>query len=524
MLRAPSSYTQEEILQAVLRSVEATDTNRLSPLPMVLMANFREKHTDGNPHDHVPAKAGRNYRFLPVKQELLRTYGLATHWSCSHNDYSSAVAYGYVPSPKKKLSELDPSPKLWAQNGEHPPLAEASRPPITAAALAKRRENKRLEKAEKGKSETKFREIDLWPVVVRENIMPTPEAPERLMRWAKRGGGLKMVEFLFHRWDHLPSLISRCWKVEKVEEYLEQHDKARMDLLREALGKPCVCGGGWMENALNLFARNNINPKDWTDAVVKSLEHGRAKGTLVCHAGLHGNEGKSFMFGPLPIVFGEDSVFTLTSKSAFPLMNLERCRLTLLDDWRFNEDLVGYPLQLLWFEGKPIIIARPQNQHVGHLKYNKNDPVFITTLESDITKLEGKKLQEGDIDMMLRRLHIFRFHAQLEAPVEVPPCGRCFATLLLGGAADSSDSGSARKRNAHPGFTGETPESKRNPTTWTVPDVLQYLDSIGLAHVKEAFEKNAVDGEMLVELSVEDLQTELGLTKLQAKKVKGRVG
>ena len=55
-----------------------------------------------------------------------------------------------------------------------------------------------------------------------------------------------------------------------------------------------------------------------------------------------------------------------------------------MDDWRFNEDLIGYPLQLLWFEGKPIVIARPQNQFAGHLRYSKDDPVFITTLLSDL--------------------------------------------------------------------------------------------------------------------------------------------
>ena len=73
----------------------------------------------------------------PLKKVLLRDYGLATHWSGTHDGYASCIAYGYVPSKKKPLAELDPTPELWAAVGEHPPLAEASRAPVTAKALGK---------------------------------------------------------------------------------------------------------------------------------------------------------------------------------------------------------------------------------------------------------------------------------------------------------------------------------------------------------------------------------------------------
>ena len=41
---------------------------------------------------------------------------------------ASCVAYGYMPSPKKPLLPLDPTPLAWAPPGKvHPPLAEACR-------------------------------------------------------------------------------------------------------------------------------------------------------------------------------------------------------------------------------------------------------------------------------------------------------------------------------------------------------------------------------------------------------------
>ena len=105
----------------------------------------------------------------------------------------------------------------------------------------------------------------------------------------------------------------------------------------------------------------------------------------------------------------------------------------MLDDWRFNEASISYNLQLLWFEGKPVVIARPQNQFSGHLRYFKDDPIFISTLEEDVSRLKDG-LQEGDVKMMRKRLHIFRFHHKLEEKVEIRPCGRCFAMFLLDAA------------------------------------------------------------------------------------------
>ena len=321
--------------------------------------------------------------------------------------------------------------------------------------------------------------------------------------------------------------------MEAVEDYVENAEKPRIDILKEARARPCVCAGQWQPSAKALFANNALREQDWRYAVLQSVEHGRSKGTLVCHAGHAGNEGKSFLFAPLAEVFGEDQVFSTPPPGSFPLVGLERHRGVLLDDWRFNEDIVGYPLQLLWFEGKPIVIARPQNQFTGHLKYCKNDPIFITTLMSAVTMLKGKKIEAGDVAMMLKRLRIFEFRHQLVAPQNIKPCACCFANFLLP-AADvpvgptsslpprgPTSSFSPPKRSA-PGPTGATPEAKR-VTRWTVEQVCEHLDRIDLGHTKEQFRSNGIDGSFLAELSEAELMQELGLTRLQAKKVKSRL-
>ena len=89
---------------------------------------FREKHESGDLHDHLALLAERCFRFKTLKKLLLERFGLASHWSHSHDHYASSVAYGYIPSPKKPLLELDPTPLAWLPPGKvHPPLAEACR-------------------------------------------------------------------------------------------------------------------------------------------------------------------------------------------------------------------------------------------------------------------------------------------------------------------------------------------------------------------------------------------------------------
>ncbi len=53
-------------------------------------------------------------------------------------------------------------------------------------------------------------------------------------------------------------------------------------------------------------------------------------------------------------------------------------------------------------------------------------------------------------------------------------------------------------------------------------DVMAYLDELSLGHLGQQFRDNGVDGAFLAVLSEKDLVDDLGLTKLQARKVRSR--
>ena len=107
-------------------------------------------------------------------------------------------------------------------------------------------------------------------------------------------------------------------------------------------------------------------------------------------------------------------VFIFPSKGNFPLVgppSLDQARASLLDDWRFNEDIIAFNLQLLWFEGKPLVVNQPQNQGIsGHLIYKGTAPIFVTTKQQFLEGLvrEARRAEAADevseASMLLRRL------------------------------------------------------------------------------------------------------------------------
>ena len=92
--------------------------------------------------------------------------------------------------------------------------------------------------------------------------------------------------------------------------------------------------------------------------------------------------GRSLFFSPSVAAYGVDMVQTTPRKSNYPFLGLDVKRLIVLDAWRVDESVLGMSTQLLWLEGKPIVIAMPQDQGVsGHHVYLGTAPIFITTEE-----------------------------------------------------------------------------------------------------------------------------------------------
>ena len=458
-LSAPGSFSKAQILERFLSCLRdpiyVDGRHRAAGGPGVevsMTGVWREFHKQGEQggpprvHDHMPVLAAKQFRYLPVKRALLQRYGLASHWSCTHVGYWSAVRYLVAPSPSKPLASLDSAPVTWSSNGEHPPLNQCMHEPLTASALRKRRLYAETAAAESGQKAPKVSDMDIWPIVVQQGFRNAPDAPHahlELIAFAKNSCSREVHNFLFKHRQRLSSLIDDIWRWENVEASLDHARLTRLAALEVSAEHPCVCGGRWLDVVRQIFERNNICIEDVCRDVHHALHAGRSElAPVVVFAGRHGGEGKSFFLKPLYTCYGHDFVFSSPQKGNFPLVDLPGKKVVFLDDWRFNEDVVSFATQCLWYDGSPFPIAQPQNQpgRMGHILYRGSAPLFVTTKACDMQRLEAWAALnprtgspwDANASMVFRRLKVYQFTQPLPKPdAAIPFCARCFATLIL---------------------------------------------------------------------------------------------
>ena len=396
------------------------------------------------PHYHVALQAKRSFRYLPFKRALRVHHNLATSWSSGHPGYFSAVRYCYLPSLKKPQSELDPAPRVWAADGHHKPLFDACQEPITAAATKKRRESKVRNALEKGKPEPRATEMDLYAAIVEGGFRNTPDdrhAWRRLVAHLKETAPA-LFTYAFKIRAKLPGLIDDVWSWETVDDSLTLLSMTRVGLLQHAAAQLCPCSGAWMQQASLVLRNNLLDPAELFTDIVRALAEGRGPTSkVVVLAGQYGGEGKSFLLAPLRDIFGQDAVQETPTAGSFPLMGLEEKRVVLLDEWTFKEDVISFATQLVWFEGKPVILSRPQNQagSVGHTLYQGTAPIFITTKLKDLMPIQQaaewarRAGKPSAHTMLLRRLKVHSLSACTAAPAGafIHECGVCFARMAL---------------------------------------------------------------------------------------------
>jgi hypothetical protein len=452
-LSCPSEWSHADVARVIKNIFEfplqsncnASWGTKLELLSFVV---FRERHatrdgeTAGPYHWHIAVKASESFRFAAYKRALAVNHGVASHWSCSHTGYWSAVRYGFVPSLKKLQADLDPGWFAWSKDGHHPPLFDCSQEPTTSAALKRRRETKVLAAAGAGKTEPRPTEMDFYPIIVQQGFRNTPDdhtAYEKLVQWLKHHGSPALVTFAWKNRQKLAAIIDDVWTWETVDDVLSLHGQTRIELLAAAARSKCGCGGDWYRTAVWTLQRNNINIQALCKDVLKLLQNGRREDTpVLVLMGRLGGEGKSFFYSPLRNVYGLENIQATPQPGNFPLLGLERKKMVLLDEWAFDESVLTLPTQLLWYEGKAFPVTRPQNkEYSGHLLYKGSAPIFATCKEKDLGPMIAKAnhaLANGHASaytMLLRRLRVYTFSQPCQMGKQIYECPCCFANMVL---------------------------------------------------------------------------------------------
>ena len=455
-LRAPGDFTHKDIIRMLIdvfahpAFVDAAAASRGPPtLTLQKMVVFRELHAADAAnqravHYHVALCASGTFRWAPYKRAMREKYGLATHWSDSHDGYWSAVRYGTMWTPKKPQEEIDKDALPWCLQGTHRSLFDSAQEPNTAAATRRRREYKVKKASQEGKSEPRADELDLYAVVVREGFRNTaddPWAAKKLINHLQEYGGQGLWQVAWRMRSRLSALIDDVWSWETVSDDLRLLGQTRLETFHAAARGQCVCRGAWRQAAEYVLQANGLDPQQLCGDIYRAIVHGRHESLpVLCLVGRFGGEGKSFFFAPLKKIFGAEHVQATPQPGNFPLFGLETKRCVLLDEWDFNGQVVPLSTQLLWFEGKAFPITRPQNKdYVGHVLYQGSAPIFVTCKEKVVlpiyqrAQLAYSQNQASPDTMLLRRLklHWLNQKLPLDPGTIVHECPACFAQMVL---------------------------------------------------------------------------------------------
>ena len=221
--------------------------------------------------------------------------------------------------------------------------------------------------------------------------------------------------------------------------------KSRMDCLLDSMRRPCCCGGQWTAFVEGALVANAVDAEALAHDFHESFLKGRCETVpVIVLSGLHGGEGKSLLYSPIPAVLGDDYVQEGLATGQFPMVGLETKKAVILNEWNFEYGPLPMSTQLLWFEGKPVPITRPQitDAYYGHCKYKGSAPLFVTSPLKTLEPLMERASEAiagglpSELTMLMRRLRVYKFTARTQAPAQqLPPCARCFAAFVFQGEA-----------------------------------------------------------------------------------------
>ena len=179
-LKDPNEASRQEILDALLDAVThaapvpgSAGRRREVPLKVEKAVVFQEEHDDGRRHFHIALKLNSVARFVPLKQAMRERSGYASHWSCSHSMWWSALRYGVFTSARKPV--VDDAPLIHSP-GKKLNLVEESQEPFMAKALKRRREEKEVKAGGKKQALPKFTKLDFTALVLAKNIKTKEQA------------------------------------------------------------------------------------------------------------------------------------------------------------------------------------------------------------------------------------------------------------------------------------------------------------------------------------------------------------
>ena len=164
-------------------------------------------------------------------------------------------------------------------------------------------------------------------------------------------------------------------------------------------------------------------------AIKQLLEYGRGKFRNVLLVGPT-NCGKTFLLKPLERLF---NTFTNPASDKYAWVGADSAEAIFLNDFRWSRELIEWKSFLLLLEGDRVNLPAPKNHFAKDVCIASDVPVFATS--KGIITYRGPYNAEDPVenDMMASRWKVFHFNQRIPEHEQkvIPPCQRCFASLVL---------------------------------------------------------------------------------------------
>ena len=272
--------------------------------------------------------------------------------------------------------------------------------------------------------------FELSEIVVAKRIKTRTELLA-LAREQKLEGKADIAEFIINRGSKVVAeILESAWEMEDAQKTLERQRKSRLQLLQEARLGECVenCHSDWLICAREVLERNGVEESYFAEQVYELFEKGRGKYRNIMIVGV-ANCGKTFLLNPLNVIY---NTFSNPASTSFAWAGAEKAEILFLNDFRWTPSVIQWHDFLLLLEGQLVHLPAPKSHYAKDIASTGDTPIFATG-KNPIVFVKTGALDEKETEMMNVRWKIFRFHAQIpqEKQKQLPPCGKCFSTLIL---------------------------------------------------------------------------------------------
>ena len=449
----PKDLTREQVARAVMdawnnpiqsnrggrpRAANAAGTDGAVVEKLVV---FREHHASGGVHFHIAVKLTRSLSFLRAKTTLRERHCLASHWSCTHQMFYSAVRYGHIPSEKKL--EVDQEPFQWSANGKVLDLFGESQQPWCAPSWRKRREAEAKDVAA-GKKKQRgpaFSKLDLTALIL-DNELTTRAA---VLEFAQKRGTHAMQTFVHQHQRKIKEFLedSREWQAARQDALLER--ETDWALLCRAAAGVCPHGNacGYAASVAQIFERNRavLSAEELAVALREIIVKGPSKTTRVPMIVGPTNSGKTTLVVPFDELFGQHKVFHKPAPgSKFALRNIMKDKRFLFwDDFRpvdCARDTVLTPTLLSLFQGQPFEVQVSQSFNDGNIDFEWRRGAVVTAKEEGLWT-PSRDVSAEDVRHLQSRFQVFRVSVQVPCLRATSPCAIHMARWICDAAMAS---------------------------------------------------------------------------------------